>query len=148
MVPPANTLSTLSPAFSALDCMELSNCHATHRFTITPATYCPQHRRSWTLLDHALHWHLQDLLIFAFFSKIYYLFLWVGFFSFFHFLALVGHVYIVSAMSDQTEAPVRVQLFVYPDDTRTVPVSVSPCLLVWECRCLKQKCDNSVNKQT
>ena len=130
MVPAATTLSTLSPAFSALDCMELSNCHATHRFTITPATYCPQHRRSWTLLDHALHWHLQDLLIFAFFSKIYYLFLWVGFFSFFHFLALVGHVYIVSAMSDQTEAPVRVQLCVYSDDTRTVPVSVSPCLLV------------------
>ena len=111
MVPAANTLSTLSPAFSALDCMELSNCHATHRFTITPATYCPQHRRSWTLVDHL---RFQDFLVVACsnkksFSEVLSIFLLVYYWHFFQL----------------TEVPLRVQLYVdmYPDDTRTVFMS-------------------------
>ena len=115
MVPAATTLSTLSPAFSALDCMELSNCHATHRFTITPATYCPQHRRFWTLVDHL---RFQDFLVVACsnkksFSEVLSIFLLVYYWHFFQL----------------TEVPLRVQLYVdmYPDDTRTVfmsPVSM------------------------
>ena len=119
------------PAFSALDCMELSNCHAKHRFTITLATYCPQYRRSHSLVDH---WHCRIcpyLPVPARFIN------FLGFFGYFfticcYFLALVGHVF---AISDETEVPLRVQLCVcmyvcryvdiYPDDTRTVPVSTS-----------------------
>ena len=78
---------------------------------------------------------------------------WGGLVIFFticcHFLALVGHVF---AISDETEVPVRVQLYVCRYVSRwhedCACIYKSPCFLVWECWCSEQKCDNSVNKQT